>query len=346
MPSNTTTQKLRSLIILFLKIGLAVFFLWLLHLTGHLQFSFLKTLFKNPLLLVILLLISWSTYPLCALRWKWLLSVQGICIPFHQIFNMVYASAFIGLYLPGVVGADAVRIAFGSVAVTQKRTKMGFSVLVDRLLGVLGLSVIGLTACCMVLNRFWEDPDLRIFLFLLASIFLIIVTGLMTIATVSFIIAGSDLAQKWANGNLLVRFLSRIFRSTALYVRYPKTLASGLGISILVHAKNILLLTLLADYIGIGDLKLWEFAISGAVSFMVNFLPITPNGIGVGEVAFNQIASSLSNVSMPVAYATILLGFRVLTAISLVPAAFLISSCFKPISKATGRNHSSFERLK
>lgn len=328
---------------LLMKVGLAAFFLWLLYFTGHLQFSFLKTLFKNPILLAILLLIAWSTYPICALRWKWLLSVQGVCIPYHQVFNMVYASAFIGLYLPGIVGADAVRIAFGSVAVTQKRTEMGFSVVVDRLLGVLGLSVIGLAACAMVLKHFGDDPSLRTVLFLLTGVFLMVVVCFFSIAVVSSIIDKSALSEKWTNGNHLTRFLSRLIHSVALYIAYPRTLGSGLGLSIIVHGKNILLLTLVADCVGIGDLRLWELAVTGAISFLVNFIPITPNGIGVGEMAFNQIASNLSGVSTTVAYATILLGFRVLTAISLVPAAFFISRCFKPISLASNRKNSSLD---
>jgi uncharacterized membrane protein YbhN (UPF0104 family) len=96
--------------------------------------------------------------------------------------------------------------------------------------------------------------------------------------------------KKFQDRGFILKNISRILESLALYSDHPRWLLLGLALSILVHGKNLVILVFLAKSMSIGDLGVWEFAIAGSVSFLVNFLPLTPGGIGIGESAFAQLS--------------------------------------------------------
>ncbi len=326
-----TVIKIRFPYLLLCKIGIAVFLLWVLYYYEYLELSLLSNIVSSHWLLIGFIFIAWITYPICALRWHWLLSVQGIKTSIFSVFKIVYASAFIGLYLPGVVGGDIVRIAFGLKLTKEKISEMSISVLMDRLLGVMGILFLGFFASLFYLDKFWIDPQLRNLSLILGSIFL---SGLLLVVVIGLYarhLYKTSIFKKWNAGNIIFKLLSKIAKTTALYSKSSGCLIKGWGLSILIHSKNILLLFILAKIMRIGELGVIEFAMSGAVTFLVNFLPLTPSGIGVGEAAFSQLSNSLSYSSLTTSYATIFVAFRVITALSLLPAITLLPHYLKGV---------------
>ena len=72
--------------------------------------------------------------------------------------------------------------------------------------------------------------------------------------------------------------------------------------------------------------KVFAQILSGIVALFINFIPVTPQGIGFGEVAFSQVIAWLTNSSDTTAYGSIVLTKRVLTALTLLPAVLLMSA--------------------
>jgi glycosyltransferase 2 family protein len=52
---------------------------------------------------------------------------------------------------------------------------------------------------------------------------------------------------------------------------------------------------------------------------MVNALPLTPRGIGVGEAAFDQICPWLEPTLSGAAYSSIFFAFRVVSSLTCIP---------------------------
>jgi uncharacterized membrane protein YbhN (UPF0104 family) len=125
--------KLR-LIGTILSLGLL---LWLLSKQDWLMIlEAVKTLPLYLLILSALLLLmrhAWNT-----MRWFLLLHAQGILLPFHRALMFVFSGLFASNFLPSMVGGDVVRIA-GIVQESEKRVAAAASVVVDRLVGFIGM---------------------------------------------------------------------------------------------------------------------------------------------------------------------------------------------------------------
>ncbi|MBV9739970.1 MAG: flippase-like domain-containing protein, partial [Hyphomicrobiales bacterium] len=95
---------------------------------------------------------------------------------------------------------------------------------------------------------------------------------------------------------------------------HPGKLAAGWALSMLLHIFSCGAIAALGVWSGIGHLGWAGYALAGAVSMLANVLPLTPGGIGVGELAFAYICRLLSGDGVS-PFATILLVFRALTAL-------------------------------
>lgn len=77
-----------------------------------------------------------------ALRWHLLLRVQGIVLPPARLVALLFIGVFFNFFIPGGTGGDVVRIFFLLKETPGKLGPALLSVFVDRLTGVLGLSLL------------------------------------------------------------------------------------------------------------------------------------------------------------------------------------------------------------
>jgi glycosyltransferase 2 family protein len=318
---NRSSQAHLSLLI---KIAIVIVILWILYYLKLLQLAPLKFLICKPWRLLFLILLVWLTFPLCALRWLWLLQIQGIRSSFFDVFRIVYSSAFLGVYLPGVVGGDVVRVFFSLKLSARKISEMALSVVVDRMLGVFAIFALGFIACLVYIKQFWDKPVLLNLILILTGIFIVGLLNALLVCIFAKHLREICRLKKFQDRGFILKNINRILESFALYSDRPGWLLLGLGLSILVHGKNLAILVLLAKLMSIGDLGIWEFAIAGSVSFLINFLPLTPGGIGIGESAFALLSSYFDHSILTAAYGTIYLTLRALTVLALLPALILV----------------------
>jgi uncharacterized protein (TIRG00374 family) len=317
-PANPVQKKNGRVIML--KILLALLFLYLLYHYRWLQFSPLVRIVEEPLVLGLLILLAWLTFPLCAIRWQRLLDIQKIHMSFTTVFRALYLSTFIGLFLPGSVGGDVVRFLVGSQHSGERKMELGLSVVMDRVLGLFGLFGVGLIFCLCYLTKIWNHPTLRDTALLLTTVFLCLLTAVILIGLCSDRIrqkqSGIDSTPK---GYLAGLFLKGV-TSIGAFRQHTGTLMKGWVLSLVVHAKNVAIIVILAKMVDIGPLGIWEYGLAGTMTFFVNIIPLTPDGLGMGEASFSQVLNLLSPQSVAVAYATIFLMYRLIKVISLLPA--------------------------
>jgi uncharacterized protein (TIRG00374 family) len=74
-------------------------------------------------------------------RWQMLLRVQGIDLGWFRIFSLLLIGVFFNFFIPGGTGGDVIKIFYLLKETPGKRTVALLSVLVDRLVGLIALSV-------------------------------------------------------------------------------------------------------------------------------------------------------------------------------------------------------------
>ena len=320
-------------ILLAAKLLLAAALFWLLFNLGFLDAGPLLGLLDSwGLLLASAGLIS-VIWPIAAWRWLLLLQTQNINPSFRDAFKVAYGAAFIGLYLPGAVGSDLARVGLGMSLPRSKLSVLALSVVADRILGIIGLMIVGLVASLTYLTYLDEGApgyaQLRIVVLVLAGIFAAMLAGLVAVAPVARKLRPRAAAKNWTSRGIILRVVAQVVEAASLYMSQPGRLLLGLIVSILVHVLTLAVLTLLAWGIGLGGVSLWKYAVAGALTVVVNVLPITPGGLGIGEAAFSQLVLLLDPDAGPLPYATVFLAYRVIVAVTLLPALAVMPSPFR-----------------
>ena len=69
-------------------------------------------------------------------------------------------------------------------------------------------------------------------------------------------------------------------------------------------------------------LRAESFAIATALAQLSNAIPITPAGLGVGEMVFDRVCNFLASTNVGYGFAGLFLALRIISVISSLPALF------------------------
>ena len=92
----------------------------------------------------------------------------------------------------------------------------------------------------------------------------------------------------------------------------PLALLNVFLLALLSQAMTVLGVLVIADALGIHTLRSVDYMLAVPVTIVANSLPLTPNGLGIGEAAFDQICRWLVPSSQNVAYSNAFFAFRIL----------------------------------
>jgi uncharacterized protein (TIRG00374 family) len=156
----------------------------------------------------ILLAVSW--------RWRMLLGVHGVHLRYWRVFELTMIGQFFSAFLLGTTGGDVIKIYYVARAVPQCKAAVGFTVIVDRVIGLVALLLFGVTLSLSQLTVLLSKADTRFF------------TGLFYL----FALGGVLFSVLACFGPFLLRhqsvraFLKRlpyIHRGTSLFAAYEQT---------------------------------------------------------------------------------------------------------------------------
>jgi hypothetical protein len=262
------------------------------------------TLSALGLLLVIMGLTSWR---LCLL-----LKPRGLHLSFAASYRLTLIGAFFNSFLPGGAGGDIVRIYYAMKGNHGRRTEIATVILLDRVFGTFALVVLPLLIAPMFPGLLQSVPMLHGILWVGAAAAAVMLGGLL----ICF-------AGRADDGSLLLRifdklplgsYAKRIYETVRAYRHDRATLVSVVAISLLVHSLLVVIMLLLVHVTSTDGVR-WSMAVLIPLGFLVNTLPLTPGGLGVGEVAFRtlfQLGGFTGGVEA-------LLGWRVLNALVSLP---------------------------
>lgn len=210
---------------------------------------------------------------LSATRWWSIARASQMPLRWWDAVAAFYTGMFFNLFLPGLVGGDAVR-ALLAARKTEHSLSSSFGIVyADRTVGFIAMLLVGTwgAATLHLANReiIWQP-------LILGALFAVGVTALMVL--VAFLISRQWKSQ-W--GERIGRFANGI----VAFLQTPKTGALVFSIALTYHLSLTLTLMLLGRAAGINGQPFSAYAMVVAIATVIGSLPISLHGLGVRELA-------------------------------------------------------------
>jgi uncharacterized membrane protein YbhN (UPF0104 family) len=281
----------KKIITNILKFSLAIGLIYWLVQSGKLDFKLLYKLLETPLVIVISIALMQFDHVLVALRLRIiLLQKASNDLSFIRLFISNWIGIFFNSVLPGSVTGDVVKI-FYIKDLDEKLTKkfLLVSVLMDRVVGLLGLILIGGMVSSINYNALaLLSPDVKsiihINIFLMIAVFVTLVI-LFFLPQLPHKVAAMGKKTGLAIG--LINKLEEIWTDLCLF---RKKLIALISMSILIQALAIFIFWYLAHPFATGEaLNISTIFSVMPIGFISLAIPIAPAGMGVGHVVFEKL---------------------------------------------------------
>ncbi len=300
-------NNIRVFSILFIKILFVIICFYYLLNNNFIDINnLIPLLFKDFKILIILFLFTLVTILLAGARWYLILKSLNFEIDFKRVLEIVYIGTFFNNLLIGGYGGDAMRIYYIFKASEEKKLLLSLSVFFDRLIGFVGLLAVGIFFLLQILNinEIYNliIKNINIFYFCVLIIFLIF----------SFLIFINFEIFKQPR-DMIKKFL--------LYLLHKKKMFFiCLILSITLFCIVNLSVFVISDKIFNFQINLKQIFVSNSVTVLMNSLPITPGGVGIGELSFIKMNNLFVDSSMLIGLANVIIFFRIVNFIVSLPA--------------------------
>jgi uncharacterized protein (TIRG00374 family) len=279
-------KSTRHIIFTGLRLAAGILILLYLAKSGIINFGALaKLAVAWPLTLAAIAVFFLDIF-LMALRTSWLFRPLGMRMTLFISTQLTLVSLFFSTFLPGAGGGDLVKLYYATKENAGRRTKIITILLFDRAVGFFAMLILPFFFVPWFLPLIRAVPVLRAILILIACVS----AGLL----LAFLLCGFNRSIR----NLLVRksfafpswrnLAAQALDTISVLARSPKTLLSALAISLFANL-SVIAITVLAFLVLDPSSMASKMCLVIPIGHVVNALPLTPGGLGVGETAFNAL---------------------------------------------------------
>jgi uncharacterized membrane protein YbhN (UPF0104 family) len=230
-------------------------------------------LYASGLYLLAILLASW--------RWWWLLRLTHLPLSFGNALRLTWVGLFFNTFLPGQTGGDIAKGLYLLKACPQARVPAIGSLVLDRVLGFLGLLLLTFLA---LFGAQTELGELRVWvwgLFFGGGGVLVLLLSRRMRYWLRHIVRG------WMPRALAQR-LGHVETALRLYRKSWVALLGCFTLGVINQVCVIFAVALLGRAVGL-DLPWVAFFVLLPLLLLVGALPLAPNGWGVGELSFGYL---------------------------------------------------------
>jgi glycosyltransferase 2 family protein len=249
-------------------------------------------------------------------RWQLLLRTQHVEIPFGTLVNSYLAATFANNFLPSNIGGDVIRIA-DTARAAKSRTLAAAIVLADRGIGILGLAFIAACGSTLAAERSERIGPIGPALFW-AGLAAAVAAGVLVIAKPSRL---GTLAKPLHifHAEWVGQRIATITDALHKFRKAPGSLVIAFLASVLVQALLVGFYAAVATALHFS-VPIGHLALLVPVSFLVQMLPVSVNGLGVREGTFVAYLAQIG-VSKESAVALSLIGAVLVMAFSMLGVA-------------------------
>ena len=321
------TPKTKSRLTLTLKITVAALLIGYMLKSGLLDLEVLWGLmtFQN---VAMAMLFTGLNIVLCAWRWIILLRARGFEVPFTYGLSLFLIGMFFNFALPGSIGGDVVKGYYLVKDHPERKVDAVLSILIDRILGLYSFFILTLVAVLWDFEFVMSHEKIRWVAGFSMAIF--------AAMTVFFLIAFSTRLSQWTGVESVGSRFQRVHRLLEAFHRFGKDRRTiGLSVAVSVAAQLVTMLFFYQFAVAYGEVDITWKAILFAVpmGFVVTALPISPAGVGVGQVAFQYLFQTY--LGKATAFGTIsITGLQIITLVWAVVGAVVYLRRGKPADLA------------
>ncbi len=268
---------IRAQIIKFFKFSFAFALIaWMIS-RGHLDVHDFDLLL-NPYWALILFLVAGLNLVLTNWRWALLLAAKQFPSSFKVTFPLTLMGIFFNYAVPGAIGGDLVKVFYLVKDHPQRKMLSISTILLDRVIGLYAMTWLAMCSVLMDMSLIMSNPKLQAL-----GLGIILALVLQTaILGVSF----SSRLNKMFNFLYKVDAARKLYEVIHSYRAQKMVLVKTLAISFLSQAVSIFFLWLVGVALHETNIPVSTFLFAVPIGFMISALPISPAGIGIGQVAF------------------------------------------------------------
>lgn len=233
----------------------------------------------DPALLALALLLCFADRAVMIGKWYPLLTAQVPGVPLGRAARAYLAAGFASYFLPTSLGADALR-SFALGRGRRAVAEVGASVVLERLLGLLGSVVLVLAALLVALRGSARLAPLLPW----AAGTLVLCVGVLLVAFSRRTTASLLARLPAASSHRIWRLLHRLAAAGERYRRSPRMVAAVAAASALEQLFPVLVLWVLARALAL-PISFTSLFIAVPLALFLGRLPITFAGLGVFEGA-------------------------------------------------------------
>ncbi|MDL5046021.1 lysylphosphatidylglycerol synthase transmembrane domain-containing protein [Oscillatoria amoena NRMC-F 0135] len=300
-------QKIKSLAWTLVKIAIAIgIFAVIYHRNQDSLRELPATLATaNYIWLLPALALSFYMIFITAVRWRLLLRVQGIFFTVRHVLCINWIGCFFNNFMPGGTGGDLIKLVYAIKGAPEKKGPVFMSIVVDRVIGLLGLFILLTVMLAINAREAFEEPATRKVVLAAVGI-MVCAIGAVVVGLWRSLPAHVPLVG-WVLRKLPLREkLLPLVDAYQIYARHPRVVAEALGISLTVHASLVLMTWFLSLAFVPGGVSLGLlFFVVPMITLLVS-IPITPGGLGVREGLFIRFLTVHEGVA---AAAALSIGF-------------------------------------
>lgn len=246
--------------------------------------TMVREAWRQPSLLLLSVFIFPITFLLTSVRWHELLKALEIRIGPAKALVLTMVGSFYNTFMPGSTGGDLLKAIYVA-KFTPHRTRAVFSVLVDRVIGLLALVILGgvMATYQVLLPHPPHDPAARACLKVAAACGLILMA---VVAGLGFFY--NPFLRKYSGLDFVLRRLpmqkqvTKAVEAMHMYRRRPLVVLTALLLTFPVHITVVLSAMFAGMAFGLPLHPLYYW-VAVPVVVLVAAIPISPQGAGVME---------------------------------------------------------------
>ncbi len=326
---RTLKAKIRKNVLFLLKIAFAAAIIWWLVSSNYGQFADTLKDFNYWFLLPAGVVYASHMF-VCAWRWYALAKIIQVKLPFLEALSLTMQAYFCSLVIPGgAIGGDVARLA----AVTMRaphgaKAEGAFTILMDRIIGMVALFVLAILLVLMTLPVLMkvnipipgvETTDTVRIIGIIALLGLCL-SGLISMLILFFHkqlrkITWIDSLMNWGD----CKTHGMVFRLTDAIDRYRvawKQLTVLTIVSVFfVHIATVVAVMFIILGVGVRNFSLLDVLTAVTIGNIAGLIPLSLSGIGLRDITICEILKASDfqdNAVIPVLYTLMILFFNML----------------------------------